>query len=104
VRQFSNKRNDTPASYGPICYELESPQLHDDGSGMAKFDGNLLSSDRGVLLLQTRTTVMVGNDSRCIRLHSLERHQVLIPEPLRHCDWHNTPFGKLQAAPRESIL
>lgn len=38
-------------------------------------------------------------------IRAMERHQAgqarVIPIILRHCDWRNTPFGKLQAAPRD---
>lgn len=38
-------------------------------------------------------------------LRAMERHKageaVVIPVILRACDWHNAPFGKLNAVPRD---
>ena len=38
---------------------------------------------------------------------AMERHEareaIVIPVILRPCDWHDTPFGKLQASPKDGI-
>jgi hypothetical protein len=38
---------------------------------------------------------------------AIERHEakeaIVVPVILRPCDWHDTPFGKLQAAPKDGL-
>lgn len=70
-----------------------------------KIDENLALADMILLLVSADFTA----SDYCYDIelaHALQKHEegkaVVIPIILRHCDWHDTPLGKLQALPRDA--
>ena len=59
-----------------------------------------------ILLLVSRAFIASDYSNRVEVRYALERHEKgevrVIPVILRQCDWHNEPFAKLQALPRDA--
>jgi hypothetical protein len=76
--------------------------------GGDEFDGHISEhlEQADIILLLVSPDFLASNYC-CDRemLRAMERHHAgqarVIPIILRHCDWHSTPLGKLQAAPRD---
>ena len=59
-----------------------------------------------ILLLVSRAFIASDYSNRVEVRYALERHEKgevrVIPVILRQCDWHDEPFAKLQALPRDA--
>ena len=59
-----------------------------------------------ILLLVSRAFIASDYSNRVEVRHALEKHEKgevrVIPVILRQCDWHDEPFAKLQALPRDA--
>lgn len=64
-----------------------------------------INSDRIILLLVSPDFIASDYCYEIEMQRAMERHEAgdatVIPVILRVCDWHSTPFGKLQAVPRD---
>jgi len=76
----------------------------DAGQEFAQVIDDHVNQDEIVLLLVSSDFIASDYCYDTEMQRAMERHEVgdavVIPVILRACDWHSTPFGKLQAVPR----